>query len=248
MSYGSPLLQFSEVVSTMDTARSWALAGAPDGSAVTAARQSGGRGRRGASWETSSVCDSLITTFIVRTELGLSEYWKISFAASLAVQQMALEAGVESARVKWPNDVVAGAGKFCGILVETVSMPKSDEQAALIGIGINVNQLGFSNSKAYRMPPTSLRMLGEGQKFEIGELFSMLCARLETHIREIETPAGWHAVAASWGAVMMRGVLQSGVDINEEKVQGTVRSLRLEDGAALVELSDGTISAMWPVI
>jgi BirA family biotin operon repressor/biotin-[acetyl-CoA-carboxylase] ligase len=44
--------------------------------------------------------------------------------------------------VKWPNDVLLGGRKLCGILVERVSVRAhgGDKPLAVVGIGINVDQ------------------------------------------------------------------------------------------------------------
>jgi BirA family biotin operon repressor/biotin-[acetyl-CoA-carboxylase] ligase len=48
-----------------------------------------------------------------------------------------------SCRIKWPNDVVLGGRKVCGILTELHLKPEGGIDDAIIGVGINVNMVDF---------------------------------------------------------------------------------------------------------
>lgn len=119
---GAPWRLYESLPSTNDVAREWLADGAPDGAAVSATRQTAGRGRQGRSWEAPE--GALALSVIVRSVVdGL-----LSLRAGLAVAQVA----GSSARIKWPNDVLIDGRKVAGILVELV------DGAAIVGIGVNV--------------------------------------------------------------------------------------------------------------
>jgi BirA family transcriptional regulator, biotin operon repressor / biotin---[acetyl-CoA-carboxylase] ligase len=110
--------------STNLRARALALRGAPNGTLVTAASQSAGRGRQGRTW-TAPPGRALLCSLVLREPPPL-----LPLTAGVAVAEVC---GAE-ARIKWPNDVLVGAGKVAGILVEG----RLQEHWAVLGIGVNV--------------------------------------------------------------------------------------------------------------
>ena len=103
--------------------------------------QQAGRGQRGASWE-SEPGKNLTCSVFKRVEgLPMNRSFYITMATSLAVYE-ALEAyGVKNLAVKWPNDILAGKSKICGILIESVI--RNGLYAVIIGVGLNINQKIF---------------------------------------------------------------------------------------------------------
>jgi BirA family transcriptional regulator, biotin operon repressor / biotin---[acetyl-CoA-carboxylase] ligase len=124
---GLPRLHLRVTDSTNTRARELAAAGAPHGTLVTAAEQSAGRGRQGRTWS-APTGRALLCSLVLRDPPRL-----LPLAAGLAVAQVADLGGVRS-QLKWPNDVLIGAGKAAGILVEG----RPQEHWAVLGIGINV--------------------------------------------------------------------------------------------------------------
>lgn len=124
---GLPRLHLRVTDSTNTRARELAAAGAPHGTLVTAAEQSAGRGRQGRTWS-APAGRALLCSLVLRDPPRL-----LPLAAGLAVAQVADLGGIRS-QLKWPNDVLIGAGKAAGILVEG----RPQEHWAVLGIGINV--------------------------------------------------------------------------------------------------------------
>ncbi len=123
------------VDTTMAVAADEASAGAPEGAVVVAEEQTAGRGRMGRSW-VSPPGDNLYFTLILRPTLEQLRY--LAVIAPLAVSLAIEETTGLMPRIKWPNDVLIGDRKVCGVLVET-NLTGDEVQNALIGIGINVN-------------------------------------------------------------------------------------------------------------
>jgi len=67
--------------------------------------------------------------------------------------------------IKWPNDIFINDRKAGGVLIENV-VKGTLWQWAVIGIGINVNQLDF---EGYNFSATSLKKM-TGENFEISKL------------------------------------------------------------------------------
>jgi BirA family biotin operon repressor/biotin-[acetyl-CoA-carboxylase] ligase len=58
----------------------------------------------------------------------------------VAVVRACADAGVEDARVKWPNDVWIGSKKVSGMIMRTEKELDAELWKAQIGIGININE------------------------------------------------------------------------------------------------------------
>lgn len=107
---------------------------------VTARRQTAGRGRAGRTW--------------ISDEGNLhASLAALSFAPLAAAGQLALVAGVAlvealcaisplartcGLRLKWPNDILIGAAKTGGILVESTTARGEPGFVAVIGFGLNL--------------------------------------------------------------------------------------------------------------
>jgi BirA family biotin operon repressor/biotin-[acetyl-CoA-carboxylase] ligase len=120
--------------STQDLARRLAQAGAAEGTVVLAGRQTAGRGRLGRSF--ISPRGGLYFTVVLRP--APEHLRPLPIIAALAVARgLERVAGLRTA-LKWPNDVLVGGRKVCGILVESELMGQAVSYA-LVGIGLNVN-------------------------------------------------------------------------------------------------------------
>jgi BirA family transcriptional regulator, biotin operon repressor / biotin---[acetyl-CoA-carboxylase] ligase len=111
----------------------------PAGAVVVTDEQTGGRGRLGRGWVSQPGRD-LTFSVLLRPALAPARAHLLSLAAALAVAET-LETipGLEGqVGIKWPNDVLLGDRKVCGILVEG-SMDSDRLHWAVAGIGLNVN-------------------------------------------------------------------------------------------------------------
>ena len=98
----------------------------------------------------------------------------LSMAISLGVlDYLQSEIHSKQLKVKWPNDILVGTKKICGILIEN-HIQGSSISNSVIGIGLNVNQLGFGEILG-----TSLRA-ETGTNFELPSAFAKLTHQLES--------------------------------------------------------------------
>lgn len=113
-----------------------AALGAGHGSCLAVELQTGGRGRRGRTWH-ASLGDSLTFSLLWRFNQGASYLSGLSLAVGVALMRALHQAGISSARLKWPNDVLHENRKLAGILIE-LQGDMLGPSAAVIGIGLNV--------------------------------------------------------------------------------------------------------------
>jgi BirA family biotin operon repressor/biotin-[acetyl-CoA-carboxylase] ligase len=164
-----------DVDSTQTEVARLAAGGAPEGTVVAARHQRSGRGRRGRVWWDEPK-DSLLLSVLLRPPVPTAQAPQLSLVGALAVADtLRAEAGVE-ARIRWPNDVVLGGRKICGILPEAVSNEDGMVQHVILGIGLNVNQEGFPPDLSERA--TSLR-LATGRRHEPERLLEGLLDALD---------------------------------------------------------------------
>jgi len=131
----SPVLhQVDSVSSTQDRLQECALRGDPAGTAVLAAEQTAGRGRRGRPWVSprgglwlSVLCrpatDPAVEVLSLRVALGVAR----------VVEQHARRVAVE---IKWPNDLMLDGRKLGGILCEA---HWQGDTAAWVAVGVGIN-------------------------------------------------------------------------------------------------------------
>jgi BirA family biotin operon repressor/biotin-[acetyl-CoA-carboxylase] ligase len=224
---GSPHVHHRVTDSTNARARGLAIAGAPNGTLVTAGEQTAGRGRQGRAW-TAAPGDALLMSLVVRgVEPGAA---LLPLAAAVAVCE-SLEP-VEAA-IKWPNDVWIERRKVAGILLEG----RPQEGWAVIGIGLNVRTLEFPDD--LRETATSLKQAGIERS--VPEALAALLAALDRWIAAPpeEVLSAWRARDAlrgspvSWagGAGTAVGITDAGALIVE-----TAAGQRVELDAGEVHL------------
>ncbi|MEK9727569.1 MAG: biotin--[acetyl-CoA-carboxylase] ligase [Candidatus Margulisiibacteriota bacterium] len=105
---------------------------------VIADFQSAGKGRFNKSWDSKTPGLDLLMTLIIHPQVGKQSYAKMSFPIGIAIREALLDyvPSHVNIQLKWPNDILINQQKCVGILITS----KSDWNAVMVGIGINVNQ------------------------------------------------------------------------------------------------------------
>ena len=155
---GSSLLCLDTIDSTNTECKRQAMAGAPHGLVVLSEEQSGGRGRRGRTFQSPRGC-GLYLSVLLRPNLSLAEVNDFTTWAAVAVCD-----GIEAAcgvrpQIKWTNDLILGGKKLCGILTELgLESETHSLQYLVTGIGVNVNHTPEDFDEEIRSIATSLSM------------------------------------------------------------------------------------------
>ena len=130
---GKNTVFMKECTSTNDVAKSCTDKSCPI--VFIAAKQTNGRGRQGHVWESGNN-GGVYMSLLVKPDIPPMQAAQITPVLGLAVAR-ALGDEVE---IKWPNDIVLGNKKVCGILTELSG------GSIVCGIGINVNNTSFEAS------------------------------------------------------------------------------------------------------
>lgn len=127
--------------STNDLGKQLAAKGAEDGLVVLAEEQTHGRGRMARTW-VGEKGQTLMFSLVLRPPIRPTDAAKIPLIAGLALSRAVEQQTGLDARVKWPNDVLIGNRKLCGVLTE-MTAEWDRVEFIVCGIGINVNQRAF---------------------------------------------------------------------------------------------------------
>ena len=137
---GTQLIVLDSVSSTNRWARDH-LNELDHGALILAEEQTEGRGRMGRAWN-SEKGSGLWMTLVLRPALPLEDAAKMTQMAAAAMHQTIYSVvGLES-QIKWPNDLLMGDRKICGILTE-ISGELNQMESLIVGIGLNVLQESF---------------------------------------------------------------------------------------------------------
>ncbi|MBA3531975.1 MAG: biotin--[acetyl-CoA-carboxylase] ligase [Ardenticatenales bacterium] len=228
---GQPLFFTREVDSTNRLLREMAREGATSGTVILTEYQHLGRGRQGRGWN-APPGSSLLLSILLPPPTSSERYPLLPLVLAVAVARTLENHLALEPAIKWPNDVLLGQRKCCGILVEsdwTGNVPTS----VVAGIGLNVNQ----EVDAFETLPeaTSLRLV-RGTGVERGPLLAELLNETE---RTYDTfQKGWEPHEA-W---RKRATLL-GQPILVQPAQGAPwRATALDlspDGRLLVQREDG---------
>lgn len=225
----SRLIEWLETVdSTMSIAAERAAAGAPAGTVVAAEEQTRGKGRFGREWY-SPKGEGLYFTQILRPAVESRHLPLVTLALGLGVADaVQLFTGVRC-DLRWPNDLLAGGRKVCGILAHWRN------GAVLAGVGLNLNQAHFPGE--LHETATSLK-LETGSEFDKRILVKAIAASIDAHLRILET-SGVNAIVSLFASassyVEGRRVV---VDLPGGPVRGVTAGLT-PDGFLLLAGDDG---------
>ncbi|MCD7782275.1 MAG: biotin--[acetyl-CoA-carboxylase] ligase [Methanosphaera sp.] len=127
---------YDELESTNDTAKEFVKEGAKEGTIVIATKQTAGRTRKYDDWVSPE--GGIYITIILRPDISLIQASKLTIVTGVAIAKTLHDSFGINVGIKWPNDLLIGNKKICGILTEAVTdYDKLD--AVLVGVGIDVN-------------------------------------------------------------------------------------------------------------
>ena len=143
-----------------------------EGTVVVTSVQTNGKGQRGSQWY-SQPHKSLTFSVLLKPSFLLPTHaFDLSICVALALSD-SLNKLRSGFKIKWPNDIYFEDKKIAGVLIEN-QMNRSVYQNAVVGIGLNVNQLHFDDlSNAI-----SLKQI-IGLEFPAEKVMEHICESLE---------------------------------------------------------------------
>lgn len=226
------ILRFESLPSTNTELARRASDGAEEGLSIVADEQTAGRGRLQRTWSSPKGA-GLYFSILLRPAIAQDRWPLITFMASLAVGDALHEAGVET-DIKWPNDLLSGERKICGILAESVETPTG--RAVIVGIGINLTADAYPAEIA--AVATSVAE-ASGRTPEREALLAALLRALSRWYSLLHQVDGREKIVAAWTS---RSSYANGKAVQvangDEVWQGITRGVE-SDGALRLETTDG---------
>jgi len=141
---------------------------------VRADFQTSGKGHHGNQWQSEPGMNLLFSILLKPKFLAIENAFHLSRISSLSVIDVLDNLDVSS-KIKWPNDILIGKRKVCGILIENC-MQGEKILHTVIGIGLNINQDAFSPL----MPAATSLVLEKGCHYDMHILLEHFRDTLES--------------------------------------------------------------------
>jgi BirA family biotin operon repressor/biotin-[acetyl-CoA-carboxylase] ligase len=226
---GRKLFYLAVTSSTQDVAREMADQGAPEGAAVIAGMQQSGRGRLGRSWLSPE--GGLATSIILRPDM--SDLPLLPAITALAVFRTIRALGIE-AGIKWPNDILIGGRKVCGILIEH-GLNEGVIRYSIVGIGININ---FDTAQYPEIAGFATSLSVElGHELPVGQVALRLYRELEVMYLRRREP---DSILTEWAANMITIGKQVKVKLANGDIEGIAEGIN-RSGYLLLRKDDGSL-------
>jgi BirA family biotin operon repressor/biotin-[acetyl-CoA-carboxylase] ligase len=229
------ILRFDSLPSTNTEAARQAQQGAAEGLCIVAREQTAGRGRLQRQW-ISPAGAGLYFSIVLRPRVDTARWSLLPLMAAVAVHDALVESCALKTDIKWPNDILFGEKKLCGILAETVETESG--RAVVAGIGINLTAAAF--------PPdvhevaTSVATATSSEP-DADVVLASLVRALEQRYETFQSAGGPAAIVREW---VNRSTYATGRKVRvangTESFEGVTRGLE-PDGALRVETDAGEI-------
>jgi BirA family transcriptional regulator, biotin operon repressor / biotin---[acetyl-CoA-carboxylase] ligase len=232
----SRVVWYESVPSTNDLADRAAAAGAEHGTVVAAECQERGRGRMGRTWY-SPPGAGLYVSVVLRpydvfggTGTGsLAGASWITLTAGVALAEALRAATGLPAAIKWPNDLVVGRRKLCGVLAEAATTG-GELRHVILGYGVNVRAAAYPPEIAERATSIEAEI---GRAVDRAAVFAESLACLAERLRQLGT-GGFDAILDLWRTLSPSSV---GARVEVASPGGWIEAVTAgvdQDGALLV--------------
>lgn len=198
----------------------------PHGTVFIADSQTNGKGRLGRNWE-SEKKSGIYMSVLLKPDIPSSKISQITLIAGMAV----CNALGYNTKIKWPNDVVIGSRKVCGILTEFYG------KSVICGIGINVNTKGFPTPLQDKA--TSL-FIETGEKHDCDYLCASVLNEFEALYREF-LQDGFEAIYERYSNLCINIGKEVRLIRNGFEVIGIAHGISPE-GGLIVETEEGVFT------
>ncbi len=236
---GRPVFYYDELASTNLQAKLDAENGAGEGTLIVADMQTAGRGRKGKGWS-SPAGTNVYFPLILKPDYDVEQASMVTLVMGMAVAEgIRATCGVD-ARIKWPNDIVAGGRKLCGMLAE-MSVEREFIHYVVVGVGINVKEQVFPEEIA----DTATSLWQEcGRKVSRGQLIVNVMKAFEARYKVFCGSRSLSGLVEEYNGMLVNKNREVRVLDPKGEFRGVSRGIN-EKGELLVELEDGSVTAVY---
>jgi BirA family biotin operon repressor/biotin-[acetyl-CoA-carboxylase] ligase len=178
---------------------------------------------------------NLYLSLLWRSATGATGLGGLSIVAGIAVVRSLASFGINSAGLKWPNDILVDGAKLAGILID-VTGESTGPCAVIIGIGINVS-MPEAAATGIDQRWTDLCSLTGRQQFSRNRLAASVLGNLLAAIEEFEH-CGMEPFMDEWRRLDLVNGKQVDMRLPNEVIPGLARGIDA-GGALLVDTASG---------
>jgi BirA family biotin operon repressor/biotin-[acetyl-CoA-carboxylase] ligase len=181
---GHNLITLKEVDSTNTFLKDAVSKSTPlmDGTVIMADRQFAGRGQSANSWQSEAGKNLTFSILLNPGFLPVESQFGLNKAISIALNDVLRKYIGAGVYIKWPNDIYINKNKIGGILIENI-IQGTKIKHAIIGIGLNVNQVNFADNLKN---VTSLKQELH-QDYHLMGLLGEICSAIEARYLQLKS-------------------------------------------------------------
>ena len=236
---GRKVCYFASIDSTNQYAKKAGEENEPEGLLAVADEQTAGKGRSGRHW-TTPPGTTIAMTLLLRPKIAPERISMVTLVMGMVVAKACRDLYGVDAKIKWPNDVVLGGKKLCGILTE-LSAELMAVNYIVIGVGINVNLREFPEE--IRSTATSLA-LELGHDVNRAELIAAVLDRFETYYEAFLAAQDLSGLMEEYNAMLVN--TGRGVRVLEPGNEYTGTALGIDElGRLLVGKEDASVEKVY---
>ena len=230
---GLSVIVLDSVDSTNNEAKRMTANGCNKDTLIVANEQTGGRGRLGRSFY-SPKNTGIYMSFLLHTQLELSDAVAVTTAAAVAVVRAIEKLTPIKPVIKWVNDVYIDDKKICGILTEGMSgFEQGTAQTVIIGIGINITTSDFPDD--IRGRAGAVNSDGLHRNNLIAETANELC-KIFCNLSDKSYIDDYRRCSM---------VIGKKIDFYRNNVKQTAKAMNIDrNGGLIVMLADGTVTTL----
>lgn len=234
---GKEIISYQKVDSTNDVAYELAEKRVREGAVIIAEEQTKGKGRHGRHWSSPSR-GGIYMSCILRPGIAPNEIARITLLAAVAVARAIREATGLEAVIKWPNDVMVGHGKVCGILTE-MKAEQDSVAFVVLGMGINVNVTSRHLPKGAASIKDELHRRGVRSAVSRVELARKVIEMLDEYYAVLKKE-GFEPIMNAWKDLSMMIGARIKVVLPNKVFEAQAHDIN-PDGALIVRLESGIL-------
>lgn len=234
LSIGTKLIIIDTLPSTNDYLKEQIANFKPleEGTAIMARAQTRGRGQRGNQWNVEASKNLTFSFVLYPSFLDVHSQFYLTVFVSLAISTW-LKKFCDNVKIKWPNDIMIGDKKICGILIEN-SIGGKNIKSSIIGIGLNINQTNFEEPL---QKATSLRLeTGAIAEFSVEIVLKEILQALSEEYYKL-TSSEKKSLLRKYNDQLYRGKEKFNYIIDNEVVDGVICAVE-EDGLLQLKVDE----------
>jgi BirA family biotin operon repressor/biotin-[acetyl-CoA-carboxylase] ligase len=230
------IIKLNATHSTNDYLRELTLSeSCEDFTCVIAKQQSKGKGQFGSKWVSREGKNLTFSVYKKDLSVNTDDQFLVSMVSALAVYKTVSDLNLKLISVKWPNDILAEQKKISGILIEN-NIRQQQITSSIIGIGLNVNQVDFSN-----LPKASSLKVLTGVTYFLDELLLSTIQNLKHYFSILES-TGKEYIIELYNNVLFRKNKPSMFEVEGSVSVGIIKNVSL-NGRLFIEFEDEVLKS-----